>query len=165
MQFKYGLPNLIFGEDLDTPKMIPFLSGRIAKKGDRMGWEYWYHCYGKKDLESVEGTVEWQPKYLDEIQFRVMFYLCEEGELDFAKEPQIEKDAQEFGYLTIDDLVKSLCDTGVVAKIGPNKIRLLTQDCQVMMLDDKYIMGESSDRLNNWLIKHSEEVMPWMKKK
>ena len=165
LQFKYDLPNLIFGEDLDTPKMIPFLSGRIVKKGERLGWEYWYHYYGKKDLKSVEGTIEWQPKYLDEMQFLVMLHLCEEGELDFTKEPQIEKDALEFGYQTIDDFVKSLCDTGVVAKVEPNKIRLLKQDCQVMMINDKYIMGESSERLNNWIIKHYEDVMPWTRKK
>lgn len=161
LQYRYGLPNLIFGPDLDTPKMTPFLSGRIAKKGDRMGWEYWYHFFDKKDLESIEGTFEWNPTFLDEIQYRVMNVLCLDGELDFDEVPSIEKDAREYGYLTVDDLIKSLCDTGMVARIDTKKIRLLTRDCQVMMLGDKFIMGESSDRLNNWLIRHSDEMLPW----
>jgi predicted transcriptional regulator len=126
-----------------------------------MGWEYWYHFFDKKDLESIEGTFEWNPTFLDEIQYRVMNVLCLDGELDFDEVPSIEKDAREYGYLTVDDLIKSLCDTGMVARIDTKKIRLLTRDCQVMMLGDKFIMGESSDRLNNWLIRHSDEMLPW----
>lgn len=165
LQYRFGLPNLIFGEDLETPKMTPFLACKIAKQGNMMGWCYLYHPFTKEDLNSVDGTVEWQPTFLDEMQYRVMNVLCSDGILDFSEVPQIEIDAKEFGYQSIDDLINSLCDTGMVAKIDANKIRLLARDCQVMMIDDKYVMGESSDRLNFWLMKHQEEIFPWMKKK
>ena len=34
-----------------------------------------------------------------------------------------------------------------------------------MMINDKFVMGESAERLNNWLIKHSAEILPWKETK
>ena len=164
LQYKYGLPPVIFGEDLETPKMTPFLSCRIAQKGERRGWELWYHDYEKTELESVNGTLEWEPFFLDEIQFSVMNILCMDGELDLAQTPSVEKDALEKGYDSLEDFVQSLCKTDLVAKVGPTKIQLISRGCQVMMVDDKFIMGENiSGRMDNWLLKHSAEMLPWMK--
>lgn len=165
LSYKYGLPSVIFGDDLESPKMTPFLSCRIVQKGERKGWELWYHEYGKKDLESVQGTLEWEPFFLDDIQFRVMNILCLDGELDFSEVPSVEKDALEAGYESLDALIQSLCDTGLVARKGSGKICLLSRGCQVMMIGDKNIMGENiSGRLDNWLMKHAEEFMPWKNK-
>lgn len=165
LSYKYGLPSVIFGDDLESPKMTPFLSCRIVQKGERKGWELWYHEYGKKDLESVHGTLEWEPFFLDDIQFRVMNILCLDGELDFSEVPSVEKDALEAGYESLDALIQSLCDTGLVARKGTGKICLLSRGCQVMMIGDKNIMGENiSGRLDNWLMKHAEDFMPWKKK-
>ena len=164
LSYKYKLPPYIFGDDLETPKMTPFLLGRITKKGDRMGWIYYYNDVDEHELNSINGTVEWHPTYLDEIQYRVMNLLCIDGELDFSEIPSIEKDAQVFGYETLDTLIQSLCDTGMVARVDANRVRLISSHCQVMMIDDKYIMGENtSGRFDNWLIKHSSEILPWMK--
>lgn len=165
LSYKYGLPSEIFGDDLESPKMTPFLSCRIVQKGERRGWELWYHEFDKRDLESVQGTLEWEPFYLDAIQYRVMNVLCVDGEFDFNDVPSIEKDALESGYESVDALLQSLCKTGLVAKIGDAKIRLLSRGCQVMMIDDKFIMGENiSGRMDNWLLKHINQFMPWMNK-
>lgn len=164
LQYRFGLPAYIFGEDLETPKMTPFMSCRIVQKGDRKGWELWYHDFEKKDLESVEGVLEWEPFYLDEIQYRVMNVLCADGGLDFSEVPSLEKDALESGYESLEALIQSLCKTGLVAKVGENKIRLLSRGCQVMMIGDKFIMGENiSGRMDNWLTKHMGEFLPWMR--
>lgn len=164
LSYKYTLPSVIFGEDLETPKMTPFLSCRILQKGERIGWELWYHDYVKKDLESNSGTLEWEPFFLDEIQFRVMNILCMDGDFDFKEVPSVEKDAVEAGYKSLDDLIESLCKTGMVTKIGEHKIRLISRGCQVIMIDDKFIMGENiSGRMDNWLMRHSSEFLPWMK--
>lgn len=165
LHYRYGLPVSIFGDDLETPKLKPFLACKIAKQGDRMGWCYFYYPMSKQELNSITGTVEWQPTFLDEIQYRVMNMLCYDGELDFSEVPQIEIDAKEFGYPSLEELIQSLCNTGIVARTDTNKIRLLTQDCQVMMINDKFVMGESAERLNNWLIKHSAEILPWKETK
>lgn len=166
LSYKYQLPSVIFGDDLESPKMTPFLSCQITMQGDMMGWNYLYHDFEKKDLESNEGTIEWEPFYIDDIQFRVMNILCACGEFDFAEVPVIEKDALKAGYESLDALIKSLCDTGMVARVDQNKIRLISRGCQVMMIGDKNIMGENnSGRMDNWLMKHMDKIMPWAKPK
>ena len=78
--------------------------------------------------------------------------------------PSVEKDAVEAGYKSLDDLIESLCKTGMVTKVGEHKIRLISRGCQVIMIDDKFIMGENiSGRMDNWLMRHSSEFLPWMK--
>lgn len=163
LSYRYGLPSEIFGEDLETPKMAPFISCQITKRGDMMGWNYIYHSLGKEDLSSVNGTVEWQPAFLNKTQFYVMTILCDVGEMDLSQLPDLEKDAQEEGYQSLNEFIQSLCDTGMVARTDEKKIRLLTSDCQVLMIDDKYFMAENnSGRFANWLEKHMGEIMPWM---
>lgn len=105
LQYKYGLPPVIFGEDLETPKMTSFLSCRIVQKGERKGWELWYHDYEKTELESINGSLEWEPFFLDEIQFSVMNILCMEGELDLVQTPSVEKGALEKGYDSLEGFV------------------------------------------------------------
>ncbi len=166
LSYRYELPPIIFGEDLDTPKMTPFLSCQITKHENMIGWNYWYHEFDNNSLKSVNGTDEWQPIILDEIQFRVMNVLCLNEVLDFSDVPQIEKDALDFGYESLDFLIQSLCKTGYVTRLDNNRICLITKGCQVMMIGDKYLMGENnSGRFDNWLMKHTNELLPWTAKK
>ncbi len=165
LSYKYELSSTLFGEDLETPKVIPFLSCQATRKDDKVGWNYVYHEYSKDDVESVNGTVEWQPFKLDVLQFSVMNVLCTDGEMDIDKEPQLEGDALTAGYKSIDDFVQSLCDTGLVARVKDNKIRLISKGCKVIMFGDKLLAGENnSGRFDNWLLKHMDELMPWTQK-
>ena len=164
LSYKYGLPSEIFGDDLETPKMTPFLSCQITKQGELKGWNYWYHEFDKDSLNSINGTTEWQPFFLDELQFRIMSMLCNYNEIDISKVPQIEKEASERGYISLDAFIHSLCDTGMVARVEANTVRLISKKCQVIMIGDKYLMGENnSGRFDNWLIKHMKDFMPWNK--
>lgn len=155
LSYRYDLPQHIFGDDLTTPKMSKFLSCKIEKQGNMTGWDYKYHFYKEDVLKSNNSFDEWQPDYLNYVQYRVMSILCTNGMLDLSKNPQIEKEAIDFGYKSLADLIDSLCNTGYVTKIGNNKIELISKGCQVIMMGDKFLIGENnSGRFTNWLIKH-----------
>jgi hypothetical protein len=129
-----------------------------------MGWNYWYHEFDNDSLKSLNGTDEWQPTTLNEIQYRVMNVLCVDGKLDFSEVPQIKEDALSFGYESLDDLIHSLCETGMVAMLDDNRIELITRGCKVVMFGDKFLMGENnSGRFDNWIKRHMDELLPWKK--
>lgn len=159
LSYKYGLPPDIFGEDLFTPKITPFLSCKVRRTEEGMiGWEYLYHGHTHKDLNSINGSVEWQPVFLNEIQYRIMNCLLVDGELEFNKIPKLQTDAVNFGYQSLETLIKSLCDTGLVAQDG-NKLVLITNKCQVLMIGKHFIAADNnSGRLDNWLMKHFREL-------
>lgn len=162
LSYRYKLPPDIFGEDLETPRMAPFLSCKIGDMDGVMGWNYWYHDYDKNELKSNDGMDEWQPFFLDEMQYRVMNVLCVDGVLDINEVSQIEKDALANGYSSVEELIQSLCSTGMVALVGERKLKLITRGCKVMMFGNKFIAGENiSGRLDNWMNKHIEEFLPW----
>ena len=164
LSYRYKLPPAIFGEDLETPRMAPFLSCQITNHDGRMGWNYWYHEFDNDSLKSLNGTDEWQPTTLNEIQYRVMNVLCVDGKLDFSEVPQIKEDALSFGYESLDDLIHSLCETGMVAMLDDNRIELITRGCKVVMFGDKFLMGENnSGRFDNWIKRHMDELLPWKK--
>lgn len=160
LSYRYTLGSDIFGNDLDTPKMAPFLSCKITMHEEMIGWNYWYHEIDNNYLKSVNGTEEWEPVSLDEIQFGVMNALLKDGELDFSETPQIKKEIMDSGYKSIESLIQSLCETGMVARLDSNKIRLITRGCKVIMIGNKYLMGENnSGRFDNWIAKHINELI------
>ncbi len=166
LAYKYALPPSIFGDDLETPKIKPFLSCQITRRGNLIGWNYKYHFRTKKELDAVEGAVEWEPILIDKIQYTVMNHLCVCGELELPELLAFEKEAFNAGYLSLDSLIQSLCNTGMVARTGDHKIQLSTRGFKMVMIGDKYYMGENnSGTFDNWLLRHSNNMLAKMPEK
>lgn len=153
---KYSLTSDIFGDDLDMPRMAPFMSVRAFQEGEREGWHMRYHPRDEMKLSSVNGTEEWTPAFLDEVQKEVMVLLCDRLELNVIKDvPQIDEDARRAGYDSVDALIQSLCDTGLVSRAGVDRIQLTAESPAIWEVNGQYVMADNrSGRLYSWLWRH-----------
>lgn len=160
LSYKYGLPSSIFGPDLKTPQIVPFLSCRVHEKNGRViGWDYNYNYYTKAQLEDVKGSTEWSPVELNILQYNVVNALCIEGRLLISEIDESEEEYSKYGYRTRDDLVKSVCLTGLAA-IDGDELVLIVRGCKVMMIGKRYLAADNnSGRFDNWLMEHSMDLL------
>ena len=152
LSYKYNLPMEIFGDDLHMEPASRFLDCRLKTIGEHMGWEYNYFPMSSTNLKKKSEVLEWSPAELDNIQFKIINQLCilEEIDIDEDRE-ELEKDVLEGSYVSLDEFIEKLTDTGLVTVLS-NKLRLLTQQCLCLIgSDGKLYAGENnSGRFENW---------------
>lgn len=158
LSYKYELSPVIFGEDLNTPMPSPYLAARIKETSSgAFGWEYNYIGLTSKELNVNEGTVEWKPAELDMDQYSVMSIICSEGY--FEMDEKLAEDLKGTKYNNVEDFAQSLVNTGLVAWEG-NRLMALVPGITVTMIGDKFLAGENrTGRFDNWLMKHSFELL------
>lgn len=160
LSYKYGLPPGIFGADLETPQLSPFLSCRTHEdKGKVVGWDYYYNYRTREQLEEINGTIVWEPVELNFIQYKVLNVLCLYGILPIADIVEPEEEYRNHGYESKNKMIESLCRTGLVAQQGDNLV-LITRECKVVMVGSHYLVADNnSGRFDNWLAEHSLELL------
>lgn len=160
LSYKYGLPSEIFGPDLETPIINPFLSCHAhVQDGTVIGWDYYYNYRTKEQLANANGMSEWSPIELNFLQYKVMNALCIEGRLKSAEIDEPLEEYEKYGYASKDELLQSLCKTGLVALDGEDLI-LIIRGCQVVEVGDHFMAADNnSGRFDNWLAKHSMELL------
>lgn len=161
LQFRYSLPDSIWGEDMDMAPFTPFLGCKYIEIDGNEGW-YCHHFLTDNDILNGKGkddTYEWQPAFLNMLQYKMMWILCKLDEFDYANCTVLPECALNAGYESVEELIQSLCETTLVARSGEGKIRLATS-CVIMPLGDKIVAADnSSGRLERWIKKHEHEYL------
>ena len=154
LSYKYQLPSVLFGEDLKTPCLSPFLDARIHKdKGAPIGWDYDYQDLTAKRLLQNNVIEEWKPVEIDETQWVILGELGEKGSVCIKDNKDLERFVIQGGYSDLNDFIDKLLATRLVTIDGDN-IRFLTYQCDRVCVKGKWYAAENiTGRLNNWAIK------------
>jgi hypothetical protein len=67
-QFKQYFP---MDDTLEMERLAPFLSARIVRHGQTVGWKYWRHVLKKDELSSIEPT-RWAPQEVNENEWVIL---------------------------------------------------------------------------------------------
>ena len=147
----------IFGEDLKAEVLKKLLSCKIAKKNDKLGWEYKYHDISSQRLRKMGTTFEWEPVFINNIQHFAFRKLCNEGYINLNDTKFIniiEKHDYDF-----DDFINELVGTDLIYVDDNHNIRLLTDNCEVVALPDGRVVAaeNKSGRLTNWVLRYASQ--------
>ena len=58
-----------------------------------------------------DDTYEWQPAFLNMLQYKMMWILCKLDEFDYANCTVLPECALNAGYESVEELIQSLCET------------------------------------------------------
>lgn len=146
-KFKISSINL-FDEDLDMEYLHPLL---IACS-DGTGWFYDYISLEKEELNNTPTILEWQPVYLNDVEFCLMNKLCA-GKIVKANDVDFINFAEENGY-KISDIIEHLNDERLIT-VEEGELRLLTKQCVCMITPNGFVAGDNKDnRVMNWVKRH-----------
>lgn len=153
------MPSEIFGPDLETPIITPFLSCHTHElEGKVIGWDYFYNYRTKEQLANTNGMIEWSPVELNFMQYKVLNALCIKGKLKCAEIDEPLEEYEKYGYASKNELLQSIFKTGLAALDGED-IVLIMRGCQVIMIGDHFLAGDNNTgRFDNWLAKHFMEM-------
>ncbi|MFY0670153.1 MAG: hypothetical protein JXQ95_19130 [Alteromonas stellipolaris] len=142
----------LWGDDLKVESFSPFLAGKIARAGDRLGWEYRYTPIEQKHLTNRSLETDWSPTVLSISQFNVFQILCSEQSVAL-KDIRLKKFVKQSGS-EFDEFITSLIRTGLIAKSG-DELCLTTDQCQCAILpnSDLVVAENNSGRLTRWIEK------------
>lgn len=155
LSYKYNLPNDIFGEDLQTPALSPFLSCRThIEDGKAIGWDYEYFDRDDGFLSDNNEIQEWNPVELDIAQFTIISELCRKSNIDTRDDNDLEDFVMKNGYKDLQSFIDGLTKTKLASFIE-GRLTLLTKQCQCLIHNGKYYAADNdTGRLNNWLNKN-----------
>lgn len=151
ISYLYPAPE-IFGEDLETERLSPFIEARpveTAPKSTTWGWQFRVTKASAKTLAEGTDQDEWAPVELDTVQNVVMDQLCRE-DLD-ATEPDLLEFLAKEGR-DPDEFFQSLVTTRLVARDG-NQLTLTTAECAIVVLPDGRCVAADNNtgRLTRWV--------------
>lgn len=152
LSYKHGIPSDIFGEDLEIEGHVRFLRSRPLSRDGKIGWEFAYTDL-PEDFEA-DGTVfkDWEPAELSEAEHLLMVWLCNGESMNTNSE--IFHDLLQRYNLDEFKFLAGLKAKKLVYKDRDNKLRLLTDECLVVIKEGKLYAGENRDgRMNRWLLK------------
>lgn len=151
LHFMYGISAEIFGDDLVIDEMHGFLLCRPIEVSRMKGWEYQYIPTGKKELEKPHVHKEWEPVFLDNIQFVIINQLSISGKIDLMEIDHLEF-IKKNGY-TIESFIKYLKQTGLIDVKG-SVLSLITDYCQCGITQDgRYFAGDNkTGRVSRWML-------------
>lgn len=115
------------------------------------GWEYYYVPTGKEELEKPHSHKNWEPVFLDSIQFVIINQLCINGTIDLME-------IEYLGFLekhnyTIEGFINSIKLTGLINVKG-SVLSLITDYCQCGITQDgRYFAGDNkTGRVSRWML-------------
>ncbi|MGH9645036.1 MAG: hypothetical protein ACRD3Q_21745, partial [Terriglobales bacterium] len=138
-----------FDMDLTMQGVSPLLWARAEQVNDQSGWEYWGIDLGKKSIEKVRPSVEWEPFRISDYQFAVLNVLCA-NEVVPATDPIFTNlSASE------ENQLNALMKERLVGRKG-DAFTLLTRALQCVFTPDGEAVAadNNSGRLTAWLFKH-----------
>lgn len=161
-RLSYKFPKVstdIFGDDLHMEPASKFLDCRRIELNQIEGWQYKYIEISNKQLKANTEFSEWNPVELDEIQYAIISKLCNEGEIELNEDKELREFVLENDYMSLDDFVLKLKNTGLVYTEN-NKLKLLTDQCQCTILPNgTLVAGENkSGRFTRWICKEMSKL-------
>ena len=152
LAYKYELPPEIFGEDLETPVLSPFIEAKIhVEKESPIGWDYNFHEISEESLKKNNEIEHWKPVEIDRAQQVVISVIGRNGFVDVENDKDLEEFVIKNGYKDIDDFVKGLLSTRLVTLDG-SKLKFLTYQCECVTFGGKwYAADNNTGRLTNWV--------------
>jgi len=143
----------VFDDDNSLQRIVPLIEACPKTKScaKKVTWQYRIRKIPSHIVDATQSEpLEWSPVFLDVAQFSVVQRLCEERQIDVNEEgfTTFLTDAD----YTVDSLISSLNDAGLVARKG-NNIVLLTRCCQCAILPDRRLVAAEniSGQLTRWL--------------
>lgn len=154
LSYKYQLPSILFGEDLKTPCLSPFLDAKIHKdKGTPIGWDYGYKVMTTQELSQNNIIEEWKPVEIDKAQWVILGELGKQGSVCIKDNKDLECFVIQEGYSDLNDFIDKLLATRLVTIDGDN-LKLLTYQCDRVCVKGKWYAAENvTGRLTNWAMK------------
>ncbi|MDY5665657.1 MAG: DUF6602 domain-containing protein [Alloprevotella sp.] len=158
LSYKYQLPSILFGEDLKTPCLSPFLDAKIHKdKGTPIGWDYGYKVMTTQELSQNNIIEEWKPVEIDKVQWVILGELGEKGSVCIKDNKELECFVIQEGYSDLNDFIDKLLATRLVT-IDSDNLRLLTYKCDRVCVKGKWYAAENvTGRLTNWAMTQIQE--------
>ena len=158
LSYKYQLPSILFGEDLKTPCLSPFLDAKIHKdKGTPIGWDYGYKVMTSQELSQNNIIEEWKPVEIDKVQWVILGELGEKGSVCIKDNKDLECFVIQEGYSDLNDFIDKLLATRLVT-IDSDNLRLLTYKCDRVCVKGKWYAAENvTGRLTNWAMTQIQE--------
>lgn len=157
LSYKYQLPSILFGEDLKTPCLSPFLDAKIHKdKGTPIGWDYGYKVMTTQELSQNNIIEEWKPVEIDNAQWVILGELGKNGSVCIKDNKDLECFVIQEGYSDLNDFIDKLLATRL-ATIDSDNLKLLTYQCDRVCVKGKWYAAENvTGRLNNWVMKQKK---------
>ena len=157
LSYKYGLPQEIFGEDLQKEPVTVFLRLRYKRDESAEGWEFDYWFATDKQLNVNDEVEEWMPVEIDTAQFSILQVLGKKGVVNWADDQELHSFVKTEGYASIEDFVKKFCETRLVCCEG-KYLKYLTDECVCVCCGGKWYAADNKDnRLQNWVMKHGHK--------
>lgn len=155
LSYKFGISSAIFGDDFDSDPAHRYINCKLHTDGEgNYGWMYSYSSFSEKLLSNTKHEkIPWSPKFLTEKQFIAVLQLCENGYINYKENTDFIEAITEDGS-NMQEFIKSIVDTQLVYERN-NEIRLLTDQCQTMILSDgRYCAGENENgEFTSWFMK------------
>lgn len=152
LSYKHGIPSDIFGEDLHIEGHSRFLKGRPLIKEGKTAWEF--TSIKVPDNLVNEGSVfmDWEPAELSGAEHLLMVWLCNEESINTNSE--VFQNLLQQHNLDELEFLGGLKAKKLVYKDPNNELKLLTDECLVVIKAGKFYAGENRDgRMNRWLWK------------
>lgn len=158
LSYKYQLPSILFGEDLKTPCLSPFLDAKIHKdKGTPIGWDYGYKVMTTQKLSQNNSIEEWKPVEIDKAQWVILGEIGKQGSVCIKDNKDLERFVIQGGYSDLNDFIDKLLATRLVT-IDSDNLRLLTYKCDRVCVKGKWYAAENvTGRLTNWAMTQIQE--------
>ena len=117
---RFGLPHVIFGEDLEFEQMTPLL---FAKPVPGWGWKFLpFEC----DAATLSpSSTSWEPSLITETQAAALLLLGQREEIDIDRDVDFEQ-TFENAQMAKQDVLDSLLATDLVFLDSDRKLRHLT---------------------------------------
>lgn len=149
LSYRYSIDSNIFGEDLIIESHYPFLRCRPVKSNDILGYNFAYVDL-PNDNDEKTNYIEWEPVELNEPEFKVLYWLCEHGELSLDNLHELISDYS----INEDELLRRLNEERLLYIDERDKIRLLTVECAIVVKNGKVYAGENkSGRVTRWSLR------------
>lgn len=156
ISYLFNIPSHeLFGQDLETESLNPFIKGKIISTGNLEGWEYQYYDFAEKDLRS--GFSDWCPETVTKEMYEVFVNLCNVSKIDLNSDEFLEflknnsLDKQKF----LDDMK----NTNLI-QLKKDNIQLLYNNLLCVIFEDKYLVADDgSGKFSNWLFKQQNQKM------
>jgi len=159
LSYKFNISSSIFGYDFDSEPVHKYINCKLGTyKEGNFGWMYNYYPFSEQILsEARSEKISWAPKFLSKKQFIVILRLCQNEYINYVNDTEFIQSITEDGE-SLEEFIKTLVETALVYARN-NEIRLLTDECQIMILPDgRYCAGENKNaELARWLNKYMND--------
>ncbi len=146
-QFETDFP---MDDTLQMERLAPFLSARLARDHDRVGWDYLLDPIERKQLAELE-TWTWEPGPIADNEWVVMMCVAKQGELD-VRDVDFRRYAARVA-VDPDELVAALVERRILAWCDEHTVRLIDDGTFFtgFLPDGRVVSSAEAELLTLWL--------------